>query len=198
MKLATSFSNATLVLLLILAPMAMAECNISGTASAEANPDDPSWGAWKYTIEISWDNSEAGHGLSHWDLLFGPEAQICCDPTYYTFIDSSGTSTGYPDDCTVNYEAELECSGDPSIPGDEFALIKFEPEEDGCEPGATGSGVFFFYSDFAPLPVPEPNEYLIFKAADDACYGTLSGVMPLDCEPTAAVPSNWSTIKSQF
>ncbi|MBC8367703.1 hypothetical protein H8E52_09865 [bacterium] len=185
-------------LLLALAPMASADCSISGISTAEPNPDDPAWGDWKYTIEMSWDNLEMAHGLSHWNVLFGAEAQICCDPAYYAFGDSSGVSTGEPDACEVSYMAELNCAGDPSIPGEEGALIKFEPIWGDCEPASTGSGIFFFYSDFAPLPLTEPNELLIFKAAGDACYGSLSGVLPLDCEPTAAEPSNWSTIKSQF
>ncbi len=153
---------------------------------------------WKYTLEISWDNSDAGHGLSHLDLLFGPEAQICCDPSYFTLPDSAGYSDGDPNDCVVPYYLLLECDGDESIPGDEGALLKFEPMGADCEPGDTGTGVFFFYSDFAPLPVPEPNEYLIFKAAGDACYGQLTGVMPLDCEPVSAESTDWSTIKVSF
>lgn len=193
-------STAVFVFILALAAApAAADRFIGGSSTAEPNPDEPSWGEWKYTIEISWDNSEAGHGLSHLDVLFGFESQVCCDENFYTFPETVGSSDGEPDGCVVNYYAELNCSGDPSIEGDEGALIMFQPyESEDCEPGVTGTGAFVFYSDFGPLPVDEPNERLIFKAAGDACYGSLGGELPLDCETVAAGLLHWGTVKTQF
>lgn len=85
--------------------MASAQCVIQGTNVAEANPDDPALGAWKYTIILTWDTGSA-HGLSHLDWLFGWADHECvCDDFYeaIAFSDTTGFSTGFDgtNDCTV-------------------------------------------------------------------------------------------------
>ena len=185
--------------LMVMAPAATADCTFEATAVAQVNPDNPDWGYWKYTLDINWDNSDAGYGLSHWDLIFAPQAQACCDSSLFFLPDSVGVSTGEPGGCSVTYSANLECLGDPSIPGEEPALIKFEPHEGDCEPGAVGEGTFFFYSDIPPSTVTPPNDLLLFKADGMFCNGSVTGDLPIDdCDPLALEQLDWSSVKIRY
>ena len=113
--------------------------------------------------------------------------------------DVAGQSDTETADCYVDYNAFFECDGDPSIPGVTGELIKFEPLADDCEPGATGSGTFTFYSDLPPVPVNENILALVDKAGQTSCYGQLTGVFPaLACDPVGNEAQTWGTVKSLY
>jgi len=178
---------------------AMATCSIGGHCEAELNVDNPELGTWKYTLTVEW-HSGNSHGLSHLDLALGFENHECdCDDFLFNFTSPAGQSDGEHRCCTVYYDGHFECLGDPSIPGVEFPILKFEPISEDCEPDNSGDGVFVFYSDWQPKAVDTPNDYLIFKAGGNSCEGELSGVLPtLGCEHVAAGESSWGQIKTLY
>lgn len=201
---------AIAVLGLIAAP-ALADCTLTGSCEAVENTVEPELGLWQYTLTVDWDTGTQ-HGLSHLDLLMGYENHNCeCDQFSFAFPDTAGSSEGErgavsykfqlrDDPCTVFYEGFFECWGDPSIPGVYEPLLKFEPYEgDGCEPGPVGSMTVVFYSDWEPVPVMMPNEWLVIKFAGYSCFGQVDGVLPqLDCIHTAAESADWSGVKSKY
>jgi len=194
--------NFVAIALLMALPLtAVADCYIGGHCEAEINIDNPEIGVWKYTLTVEWDG-EGTHALSHLDLLLGFGSHNCeCDEFLFAFDDPAGQSDGEYDwrCCTVYYEGFFECNGDPSIPGDEGEIIKFEPYEEDCEPGKAGTGVFTFYSDWQPEEVETPNQLLLYKFGQLYCYGELTGELPvLGCEHVAADPSSWGEVKSQY
>ena len=196
MKLATTL--VALVAVFALAPsMASAECMINGNISVEET--NSPLGAFTYTLDVTWDMGSQ-HGLSHLDLLVDVENGTCsCDDfaNYISFDAISGSSDG-ENGCTVDYYTELACNGDPSI-GIEGILFKFEPYEDGCEPGPTGSGSFVFYSDLPGVPVNEQILALIDKASQDYCTGTLTGVFPgMACDPVATDGQSLDSLKGLY
>ena len=79
-------------------------------------------------------------------------------------------------------------------------LFKFEPiEADGCEPGPTGTGTFFFYSDLAPVPVDEEFVALVDKAGQASCSGTITGVFPaMACDPVPSTIYGLDRLKSLY
>lgn len=179
---------------------------ISGNCTAEFVGD--TLGDWKYTIDVAW--GPVAHGLSHLNLVLGFDGCECaCDAFSFGAPDSAGYSYGpsgfakaadEPDTCLVRYRAEYECGGDPSIPGDEGPLVKWEPwEEGGCEPGPSGIGTFFFYTDWAPVSVGVPNQYLMFKYSTQSCAGEVTGVVPAcTCGPTSTEATSWGGVKNLF
>jgi len=212
MRLLFRADRLALLLLAGLIPLAAsATCFIEGHCSAELNGDQPEFGTWKYTLEVEWD-SGSQHGLSHFDLDLGYEGHDCdCDEFPFDFPEPAGNSDGTGEgdrddgdddgggDCPVPYEAEFECHGDPSIPGMDSPLLKFEPDEEDCEPGATGSGVFVFYSNWEPEPIDSINDRLAFKAGGETCSGPVDGELPtLGCEDVATDPSSWGDLKARF
>jgi hypothetical protein len=177
-----------------------AECTISGTITAEAVGHE--LGLYRYTLYLTWD-TDSVYGLSHIDLLLdtGLGACVCEDfANALAWEPLAGWSIGVPDGCMVDYEAFLECDGDPSIPGIGGILLKFEPiEDESCEPGPIGSGTFLFYSDVAPEPIDADNLFLVNKHALFACEGQLTGEFPgLACDPVANSAADWTTIKRIF
>jgi hypothetical protein len=199
-------SASLIVLLLIVAPAALGQCVIEGTSVAELNTEYPELGEWKYTITVTWDTGSM-HALSHLDVMFGWADHNCvCEDFYqaFAFSDTAGVSTGVLMDdteCTVYYYGEVLCEGDPSIPGSDEPLIKwepFEPEGD-CEPGPTGEGTFWFYTDWDPVPAEIPNEFLVEKDDLNYCYGELTGDIPLiGCDEVPAARSSWGGVKASY
>jgi len=171
---------------------------ISGSSTA-TQVGDP-LGEWMYTVNVTWNTGQ--HGLSHFDLILGLGGCDCvCDLFSADAPDTAGTSNGesHRDTCTVNYFLEgFHCTGDPSIPGDEGPLLKWEYFENGCEPGASGTGEFVFYSDWAPTSASVPNNYLLYKAGPDSCSGNLTGDLP-DCTcATGTKSTSWTDVKELF
>jgi len=171
---------------------------VSGEVTAE--PAESPLGDWKYTLTASWATGTP-QALSHLDLLLGLSECACvCSECSFGAEDTAGTSDGTPRGrrCTVSYEAEFNCKGDPSIPGDEGALVKFEPLRGTCEPGPTGSGVFAFYSDWPPEKLAEPMNRLLIKYGTRSCSGPLTGVLPSCRCATATEPTSWGGVKRMF
>ncbi len=192
----------TALALIVLPVAALAECTITGVVTAEANVDQPAMGDWMYTLHLTWD-TDAQYALSHFNLVLDLPGGTCDCSAFaagLTWASPAGTSTGDPDGCTIDYDIMLQCDGDPSLPGDEGILLKFEPiENDMCEPGVTGSGTFVFYSDFDPAPINEEALLLIQKFSGLSCSGYLSGEFPgFPCDPVGAESATWSRIKTLY
>jgi hypothetical protein len=117
------------------------DCLIEGTSSV-AEVDHP-LGKYLYSIEINWDTC-CPHGQSHMNVALGFDIETCpgvCDDFSFGAPDTAGYSTGVLDsECTVYYYAEFNCEGDPSLEGDEGAIVKFEPYANQCEPGISVRG----------------------------------------------------------
>ena len=182
------------------AQIALGQCDISGTivASTSADPGDP---AWTYTLTMNWDTGSK-YALSHMNLLVGSAEGTCTCADFQdalSWYDPIGYSDGAPS-CTVDYIGNLECNGDPSIPGVDNILLKFEPiERRGCEPGTTSTAVFTFYSDLSPVPVDEEILSLVYKFANNSCFGSLSGDFPaMSCDPVDVDKVEWGGVKSLY
>jgi hypothetical protein len=185
---------------LVIPGVSLAACVVEGHIEAEMI-DDSMLPDYMYTLTVTWD-MDSPHGLSHLDLIVDMAGGTCSCSDFHEaiYFDAiSGTSDGEYD-CTVEYLAEIECNGDPSIPGVDGILFKFEPiETEGCEPGPTGTGTFVFYSDLAPVPVAEELLALVDKAGQESCSGSLTGVFPgLACDPVPTVERSMDGLKSLF
>lgn len=182
---------------LILPASASAECLITGNVSAEVcnNP----LGTFCYTLEINWDN-DSPYGLSHFCLIVDAEGGTCSCADFSDNISFgliSGSSNG-EGGCLVEYSSGLECDGDPSI-GMPGIMFKFEPIEETCEPGPTGSGSFVFYSNLPPVPVDEEAISLVDKSAQNYCTGNITGVFPgLACDPVSTSEVHVGALKSIY
>lgn len=191
----------TLLTVVFGAQAALAQCFIGGTITASPNPN-LSGPNWMYTMEISWDTGN-NYSLSHANLLIDPGLGTC---TCQDFTDALswdspiGTSNGYPEPCTVEYEGFLECGGDPSIPEVSGFLLKFEPIEDEfCEPGPTGTATFTFYSNLPPVPIDEEILSVVDKHAQEYCFGNMSGDFPaMACDPVGTQDSSFGSLKGLF
>ena len=191
----------TLLTVIFGAQVAMAECFIGGTITASANPD-PLGPVWMYTMELSWDTGN-NYSLSHANLLMDPGLGTCLCADFMDALSWDypvGSSNGYPDPCTVEYEGFLECEGDPSIPEMTGFLLKFEPiEDENCEPGPTGTGTFIFYSNLPPAPIDEEILSVVDKHANEYCFGFLAGDFPaMACDPVGNEDSSWGNLKGIF
>jgi hypothetical protein len=162
-------------------------------------------GDYKYCAEITWDTgAQQGGGLSHLDLLLGLDDCPCaCDGFSFGADDTAGVSNGTTsavagDSCTVYYTATAMC-GDPSVPGDEGLLVKFEYfNPPVCQPGRTGTGTFCFYSDWPPTPIATTSS-IIIKFGRGECYGDLTGVLPgCSCEVNATATESWGRVKTLY
>lgn len=191
---------SALFALVLSAPAAFAQCSVGGEISASPNPD-PAGPAWIYTISATWDTGNP-YGLSHIDVLVD-EANgncSCADlQDAFSFPTPAGSGDGVPAPCSVDYTGAVECNGDPSIPGEDGRLLKFEPVEGTCEPGPVGSATLVFYSDFGPVPIEEPCICIVDKAGLTSCMGLLVGDFPgLPCDPVATESETWGAVKSLF
>lgn len=184
---------------LLTAGVAVAQCDISGNITA-APSGDPMLPAWEYTLVVSWDTGTP-YALSHLNLLLDPVGGTCDCGDFASslhLVNPAGSSDGVGG-CTVPYNVFLECSGDPSIPGVDGILLKFEPEEGDCEPANTGTATFVFYSDLGPVPVDEDVLSLVDKFALQHCFGNLTGMFPaMACNPVPNVDSAWGSFKGLF
>ena len=105
------------LLSLVGAAPAFAQCSISGSITA-APSGDPALPDWEYTLTVTWD-TDVQFALSHFDLIIDAVGGTCdCQDLQeaLTLVNPAGSSDGVGG-CTVNYDAFLECDGDPSIPG---------------------------------------------------------------------------------
>jgi len=183
---------------------ASAQCDISGVITAVPS-GDPMLPAYEYTLNVTFDTGTP-YDVSHIDLLLDGIGGTCSCSDFVdalTIVNPSGTSDGHIlggyDPCTAEWDALLECNGDPSIPGVDGILLKFEPVSPDCEPTSFGSATFVFYSDLHPVPVNEDIISLSDKFDLMYCFGNLSGVFPaMACDPVPNVPSTWGAAKGMF
>lgn len=137
-----------------------------------------------YTLEFDWDLS---NGLSHFDLMLKPG---CAEPDHKVIFIGEGLD-GLSDgvDADENPIVNLGWTGyflmaDGSMGITDSPLIMYEGPHlpEGAEPTAVGSGVFWFYSNIIPEPIPEPpgleDSCLKAKANSTLIDGIVTGVQP--------------------
>jgi hypothetical protein len=175
--------------------------SVSMTVTA-SQPNDPGFeGLYKYTVTGSWDITQ--FGLSHIDFFLALKNLECiCDPAVVKFPLVPGTSNGSSEagPCTVYYDGQYNCMGDPTVPQELRApTIKFNANDDnGCEPGVTGTGTWTFYSPFPPAPYAVYPDGVAIKHGGQVCTGDLVGQMPLgDCS-TPAEAKSWGGVKAIY
>ena len=188
---------SAILMLGILPGLALAACSISGTITASPNPD-PLGPAWVYTAVINWDTGSQ-YALSHMGLWLDVAGGNCsCQDfqqaiSFGSPIGTSGTS------CLVDYYGELNCQGDPSIPGVAGIVLKLEPVEDVCEAGVMGQGTFVFTSNLGPAAIDEDALTLEDKFSTRYCFGSLSGDFPsMPCNPVSTDDESWGAVKGMF
>jgi hypothetical protein len=174
---------------------------VAATPDVEATSSASYWsdvGLWEYCFEIYWHD---GHGLSHFDVFLGLEGCACvCSPGYFAFADTVGYSTGTTngDTCTVYWHADFQCYGDPTIPNGD-PLIKFEPYENGCEPGTEVTAYVCFYSVAPPTHQDTFPDAIGLKFGQNTEKGDLVGVLPsCDDEASGAASSTWGSVKALY
>ncbi len=158
---------------------------ISGTGTADLVQTGDYAGWYKYTYEVTWNLSKS---LSHLDLVLKPG---CTQDDHHIVFETElggaadGESTGEcwnpnkPVVFTVSYEGMFEPNGDPSIKLAE-ALIKWEPYENGDEPGKKGVGQFWFYANILPEYGSFDNVFA-GKYGKNKVFGDMTGAYP-SCE----------------
>lgn len=190
---------STLVLALgcALPGLALAACDISGSITAMPNPD-PQGPGWVYTAVISWDTGSQ-YALSHMGLWLDIAGGTCTCADFQQAISFAPVIGSSGSSCAVDYSGELNCQGDPSIPGVYGIVLKLEPIAGACEPGTTGTGTFVFTSNLGPAPIDEDALTLVDKFARQYCFGSLTGDFPaLACDPVGAEGSSWGSVKGMF
>lgn len=195
-----TFGSAILLTAMLCAAAASAQCDISGVIAA-APSGDALLPTWEYTLTVTW-NTGTPYALSHLNLLLDAVGGTCGCSDFagaLFLIQPAGTSGGVGG-CTVPYDVYLECGGDPSIPGVDGILMKFEPDESlGCEPANTGTATFVFYSDLNPVPVDEEILSLVDKFSTQHCFGNLTGYFPaMACNPVPDAGAAWGSVKGMF
>jgi hypothetical protein len=195
-----------IVLLLILAAGAafagydkVEDCPVfNGNCVAGPNTDEPGLGAWRYEMSINWDTGR--NGVSHIDLIVD-NGENCSEADLEAGLDFAtvaGQAAGEPS-CTVDFWADIEPNGDPSIPGVIEPIIKYEYADGGCELGSNGTAVLVFYSDYPPYPIQEDNLFLVEKHANRNCRGELTGEFPgLPCAPVTNENETFSGLKVRY
>ena len=162
--------------LLVIAGPGSASPEIWATGSARPS-DDPGFEAyWEYCFEIHW--TGLPHAVSHIEILLCPpeECGCGCQPEFFAFADTAGRGGADEEHLTAHYYGALESSGDPST-GLEGMLLKFEPYEDGGEPGMEGSAILCFYCVAAPVFGTYPDQIGI-KFGGECALGDLDGPLP--------------------
>lgn len=176
---------------------ASAACSISGTISASPNPN-PSGPAWMYTAVIDWDTGTR-YALSHIDMLLDVAGGGCTCQNFRDAISWGPTIGTSGTSCVTAYGGELNCQGDPSIPGVLGIALKLNPMSGSCEPGTTGQGTYVFYSNLGPAAIDEEALTLIDKFGRLSCYGHLAGDFPaMPCGPVAETPAAWGSVKGLY
>jgi len=169
---------------LLLCTASLAHGQISGTATVEPAGPGPFDGYWCYTVDLTWSTPKS---LSHLTIYVGLDNLECaCDDGLFAFPSPAGTTTGEEDgvSCTLDYDGEYVCHGDPSLPSgmDDLAAVKWDPISEPCDAGSVGSGAFLFYSLLAPGPSTTHEDLLVIKNGQNASTGDVVGQLPqADC-----------------
>jgi hypothetical protein len=172
---------------------------IGGNATATRMTEPGLEGYWQYCITINWSTSEypdGAHGQSHVTMVLGLEDCLAlCGESCFMFPDTVGVSDG-EGDCDVYYYAELDFSGDPTIPP-MTSTLKFEPYPAECEPDVSGTASVCFYSVFPPRIVDSNPGALWIKFGLFTEEGFITGQLP-SCRTAATEESTWGGIKSLY
>ena len=164
---------------------AVRACVISGTGTADLVQTGDYAGWYKYTYEVTWNLSK---GLSHLDLVLKPgctqeDHRIVFETELGGAYDGESTgecwNSGKPVVFTVPYEGMFAPNGDASINLTK-ALVKWEPYENGDEPGKKGIGQFWFYANILPEYGSFDNVFA-GKYGQNTVFGDLTGAYP-SCE----------------
>jgi len=193
---------ATLALLAMLGaapPHAFAADCVSAnmTVTATVSSDPGFEGLWKYCVSGSWDVGSPP-ALSHIDFYAGLlDCECVCQPGVVLFGSPAGTSTGEPEPCTVNYDGEYLCKGDPSVPPELASpAVKFEAPAQTCEPSTSGSGTWCFYSPLPPATAGNYTDGVVIKYGANSCTGDLSGQLPsCQCATEVGGKRTWGSLK---
>jgi hypothetical protein len=169
-----------------------------GTSTAELSTDPGFEGLWKYCFDINWNTNLWGaQGLSHADVFLGLEdCATACDPGRFAFADTVGSGGG-EGGCTVYYQGEFLCDGEPHFPQFPYPTVKFEYYSGDCEPGAANSAHVCFYSVFVPAPPAVHPDALGIKFGLNTGTGPLEGPLPM-CEVSPVDETTWGTIKHLY
>jgi hypothetical protein len=171
--------KVTLLTLALVLIHSLAFGGVSGTSSVDFGTGEFD-GYWCYTIDFTWDSAQS---LSNISNFLGLDGLVCaCEPGLFLFPSPSGTTTGEEDGipCTLSYEGEYLCNGNPSLPP-EFAnatAIKWDPAPEPCSAGTTGSGTVLFYSLLAPSPDELHPGVLVVKSNTSTIVGDVTGPLP--------------------
>jgi len=161
---------------------------------------------YKYTISGYWEAAgpEEGGNLSYILFSLGGECPCLCDSSYSEiyFPSPAGTSSGFHDPgsqpCEARFVGSLHCGGIQDITTDN--VVNFEVHKGDCEPAASGTGEWIFYSTMAPLPWAEYPNAVILKHGGMLCTGDLSGQLPncFECSAVSTDEGSWGSIKSLY
>jgi len=170
-----------------------------GTGLAWESIDPAHEGYWMYCYHIYWDTTEyGGHGLSHTTIYLALSECICaCDPGYFVRLVPAGVGYG-EGGCELDFFAEFDCQGDPHFPLS-GPTMKFEPDEQSCEPGEVGWVHVCYFSLFPPSTHQIFEDHLGIKFAQNVETGDLEGVLPVcECTSTPVDFGTWTTIKGLY
>jgi len=199
---------------LLIAALVLSPVNISAQAcdsvsiqvTAEIATDPGYEGLYKYTFSGYWQAAEPGAGVNVSYFLFslGAECPCLCDSSYSEiyFPKTAGTSSGIHDPggqpCEAKFVGSLLCEGKQGVTTDN--VVNFEAQIRDCEPGASGTGEWIFYSTMAPLPWAEYPNAIIIKHGGTHCTGDLSGQLPdcFECSEVSTEEGSWGSIKTIY
>jgi len=159
----------TVILALCLYPANLFACNvvpdINGFSTATEIFEGEYEGWYYYEIEVDWNLEQ---DISHWDLILKPG----CAEDDHLIESASGISNGG----LITWLGYFERKGDKSMnPDITYPVVKFEPEG---EPGSSGSGTFWFYSNIEPEYLGPYIDTVAAKAGTTDTYGPLEGAYP--------------------
>jgi hypothetical protein len=156
-------------------------------------------GYWMYCYHIYWDTTEyGGHGLSHTTIYLALSQCVCaCDEGFFVWLEPAGVGVG-EGGCEIDFHATFDCYGDPHFPLD-GPTVKFEPEEQECEPGEVGWVHVCYMSLFPPSEYQVFEDHLGIKFAQNVETGDLEGVLPTcECGSSPVDSGTWGCIKALY
>ncbi|MFX0204157.1 MAG: PEP-CTERM sorting domain-containing protein [Candidatus Hodarchaeota archaeon] len=133
------------------------------TATKIVEGEYESW--YYYEIEFNWNLAK---DISHWDLILKPD----CAENDHLIEFAGGISNGGSIIWFGYFERKGDKSMDPEITD---PVVKFEPQGD---PGTSGTGTFWFYSNIIPEYLGPYDDIVAAKAGPDNIYGPLEGAYP--------------------
>jgi len=155
-------------------------CYVSGVSTATLQTEGDYVGWYLYEIDFSWSLTGQGAGLSHWDLIL---KDGCAQDDHLIVFDTPAgfsTSCQFPfDPNAMSWTGYFNRLGDKSIDLTK-PVVKYDsphlPED--AEPGSSGHGTFWFYSNIVPEYGDFPNAVVAKAGHIPPTYGSLTGAYP--------------------